>query len=76
MDRTTIQIPLEADIATLYNTASAEDQQKMQAIISLWLREMTTSGKSLSDIMDKLSDSAAARGLTPDILESLLNDGE
>jgi len=74
MDMTTINIPLEAKVAEIYNAASTEEQQKLHVLVSLWLREMSDSDESLTTIMDRISERAAARGLTPEILESLLND--
>ena len=74
---TTIQIPLDPELAQVYNRASSEDQHKLQTLVSLWLRKIDSSTPdSLSRLMDEISDEAAARGLTPEILESLLNDEE
>ena len=74
---TTIQIPLDPELAQVYDRASNENQRKLQALISLWLRDMDSSNAaSLSSLMNEISDKAVARGLTPEILESLLNDEE
>jgi hypothetical protein len=75
MDVDVIRIPVDADSAAIYKTASAQDQQKIQALLSIWLREIGTSDPdSLRSFMDTLSDRAQERGLTPDILDQLLND--
>ena len=72
---TSIEIPLDPELAQVYDRASSEDQQKLQILVSIWLREIGSShGASLSHLMDEMSHEAAARGLTPEILESLLND--
>jgi hypothetical protein len=74
---TSIEIPLDPALAQVYDRASSENQRKLQALISLWLRDMDASNAaSLSNLMDEISDRAAQRGLTPDKLESLLNDEE
>jgi hypothetical protein len=74
---TTIQIPLDERLAKVYNAASEEDQQKLQALVSLWLREIASPDQpTLNELMDSISDRAQSRGLTPEILDSLLNDGE
>jgi len=74
---TSIQIPLDPELAQVYDSASNENQRKLQALISLWLRDMGSSNPaSLSNLMDEISDKAVQRGLTPEILESLLNDEE
>ena len=74
---TSIQIPLDPELVQVYDSASNENQRKLQALISLWLRDMGSSNPtSLSNLMDEISDKAVQRGLTPEILESLLNDEE
>jgi hypothetical protein len=43
----------------------------------LWLDETQRSDtETLLAMMDKLSDKAQARGLTPEILESILNEAD
>ena len=77
MTDTTITIALDEASAAAYNTASAEDQQKIQLLFRLLLREYTApSNLSLRELMDDIGAQAEARGLTPDILEQLLNDDE
>ncbi len=70
-----IQIPLDPELVQVYDRASRENQRKLQALISLWLRDMGSSNPaSLSSLMDEISGKAAQRGLTPEILGSLSND--
>jgi hypothetical protein len=77
MGTTTITIPLDSDLARVYNSASPEVRRKIQAFISLWLSELAApGGKSLDQLMDSISDKAQARGLTSEILESLLSDSD
>ncbi|MEK6324194.1 MAG: hypothetical protein AABN33_21355 [Acidobacteriota bacterium] len=65
-------IQVEPDIADAYNSASQEDQKKIQLLMRLWLRELSTQpNMSLTEVMDMISDRAQARGLTPEILESI-----
>jgi hypothetical protein len=72
---TVIPIPVDAETARVYRTASAEDQKKIQILLRLRLRELTTlPSRSLIDIMDDIGVKAEARGLTPEILEALLRD--
>jgi hypothetical protein len=69
-------ILVEPDIANAYNSASQEDQKKIQLLMGLWLRELSTQPEmSLTEVMDLISDRAQSRGLTPEILESILNEG-
>lgn len=77
MPSATIQIPVDPGLAEVYNTATDQERQKLRALLTLWLRELERGERvSLGQTMDTLSDRAQARGLTPDILESLLKDGE
>jgi hypothetical protein len=73
MNTTTIAVPLDAETARLYAEAPAELQRKFQLLLRLWLRELVVSPRALQEIMDEISQKAQARGLTPEILESLLN---
>jgi hypothetical protein len=72
---TVIPIPVDAETARVYREASVEDQMKIQLLLRLRLRELAElpSG-SLAEIMDEIGAKAQARGLTPEILESLLRD--
>jgi len=73
----TIQIPLDPELAEVYDRASTENQRKLQILVRLWLRDMDSANPAtLSKLMDDISDKAVQRGLTPEILESLLNDEE
>jgi len=69
----TINIPVDANTAKLYAEASEDMQAKLQFLLSLWLREYLFSTRSLPEIMDEIGRKAEQRGLTPEILESLLN---
>ncbi len=68
----TINIQLDEDAAQIYKQASQEKRQKLGLLLSLWLREFE--GLSLSSLMDEISDNAEQRGLTAELLESLLHD--
>lgn len=70
-----IEISVDPELAQVYKHASIEDQQKLQILVTLWLRDMGSSNSvSLGHIMDDISDNAAQRGLTPDLPQALLND--
>ena len=68
-----ITIPLDTQTARIYTSAPAEDKKKLRLLLSLWLREFVVSPRPLKAIMDEMSEKAQARGLTPEILETLLN---
>lgn len=71
-DRITIQV--NAEVAEAYRSASEEERRKIDSLLNLKLRSATRSQVSLQTYMDEVSRRAKERGLTPEILESLLND--
>ena len=40
MDMDVVNIPLDAEFAKIYKSTTAENQRKIQALLSLWLREI------------------------------------
>ena len=75
MGTTTITIQVDTEAAKAFASAATEEQHKMQLLLSLRLQELaTTQGKSLPAIMNEVGARAEERGLTPEILESLLDD--
>ena len=83
METRTITISVDAEVAQAYESASIDRQRKLDAILNLKLREVTRNKRrrgaacrqtSLEEVMDDISDKAQARGLTPEILESILNE--
>lgn len=69
----TISIPLDPQTARAIEAAGAEEKRKIQALVSLWLRELT-SGEAprLQQVLEETGRKAKERGLTSEILESLL----
>jgi hypothetical protein len=73
MPNPTITIPLDAQTARAYDSAAPEEKQKIQALLSLWLRELAAGQyASLQQVLDEVGRKAKARGLTPEILDSLM----
>lgn len=68
-----VNIPLDNETAEIYEKAAQTDKRKMQILLSLWLREFEKPSISLDELMDDVSRKAQERGLTPEILESILN---
>lgn len=74
METETITIRVAPDAARVFNDGSEEEQRKLAALLSLRLLEVTQQEESLENVMRDISRKAQARGLTPEILESLLHD--
>jgi len=69
----TVNIPLDNETARIYEKAPQADKKKMELLLSLWLREFEKPSITLEKLMDDISRKAQERGLTPEILESILN---
>ncbi|QUV84160.1 hypothetical protein [Chloracidobacterium aggregatum] len=48
-------------------------QRKLQLLLTLWLRDLIVSPRPLQVVIDEISQKAQERGLTSEVLESLLN---
>jgi hypothetical protein len=75
MTTSAITLVVDPVSAATYNTASREDKQKMQLIVRWVLREFQHSSPAqLRVVMDAIGAKAVERGMTPELLEQLLND--
>ncbi len=73
MANPTITIPLDPQTARAYNSAAPEEKRKIQALLSLWLRQLAAGEyPSLQQVLDEVGRKAKARGLTAEVLDSLL----
>jgi hypothetical protein len=69
-----ITIRVDPEVATAYRAASEEERRKLDLLLSLRLRDITQPGESLQTIMREIGQKAQERGLTPEILEAILNE--
>ncbi|MBM3238809.1 hypothetical protein FJZ31_21170 [Candidatus Poribacteria bacterium] len=69
-----ITISVSADVANVYRAASEEERCKLDVLVKLRLRDATRTKTSLKQIMWEISQNAQKRGLTPEILQSILNE--
>ena len=75
MATATISLEVDADTARAFRAASDEERRKLQLLLRLRLRELTDRpARPLQEVMDEIGRHAESRGLTPEILESLLRD--
>jgi hypothetical protein len=75
MATNTITIQVDPEVARAYQDAPPDDQKKMRALLSLWLRDLAASeSATLKEIMSEVSQRAQARGLTPELVEELLKE--
>lgn len=69
-----ITIQVAPKIAEAYRLADPEEQRKLDLIVSFGLQNAMQDTRSLQEIMRDIGQRARERGLTPEILESILND--
>jgi len=71
----TITLEVEPEAARYYNDAPQTDKEKLQALFGNWLKQYSEAdAESLKKTMDEISRNAKDKGLTPEILGSLLAD--
>ena len=69
----TITIQVNSDIAKAYQEINSTRREKLELLFSILLKQ-ELDNRSLSQIMDDIGYKAQERGLTPEILESILAD--
>ena len=74
MANRTITISVDLEAARAYEAASADEKRKLDLLLSLKLAEATKGERSLEDVMQEISRRAQRRGLTPDVLKTLLDE--
>ena len=73
-------ITLDPDVAFVYSQAESATKKKANYLVNLWLKDFLKSKKKrrqeLFDAMETASKIAQDNGLTPEILEQILNEKE
>ena len=70
----TITVTVDAEVAKKYRSASQMDRRRMDFLISSHLRRIMAPRRPLEETMRELSQEAQERGLTPEILQSILDE--
>ena len=68
-----ITINVDNEVAQAYREAEFNQQQKLWMMIKLFFQP-DLARKTLSDVMVEIADKAEKRGLTPEILQSILEE--
>jgi hypothetical protein len=69
-----ITIRVDPETARAYRTAPEDVRRKLDLLLSLRLHDALCPGKPLHELMREISRKAQERGLTPEILESILHE--
>lgn len=71
----TIILEVDSEAARAFKSVSGNDREKLQVLLGMWLKEYAKADSdSLKETMDAMSERARSRGLTPEILESILEE--
>ena len=73
MDMQEITIRVDPTAAAIYLSASEEERRKLDALLSLRLSEASLTSRPLQEIIREASNEAQANGLTPEILQEILD---
>lgn len=68
-----ITINVDPQTAQAYRAVAEQDRRKLDLLLSLRLQDALRTKGSLQELMREVSRKAQERGLTPEILESILN---
>ena len=68
-----ITIRVSPSAAATYLAASDEERRKLDALLSLRLSEAAQETRPLREVIREASNEAQAKGLTPDILQEILD---
>lgn len=72
----TITIRVDARAVQAFKSAPEAQRQKLEQLLSLRLLEASQANEPLESLMRRISQNAQQRGLTPEILQDILNDEE
>ena len=74
METKPITVRVNVEAAHVFEMASEEERRKIEALLSLKLTQTIREKRDLEAVMSEISQKAQARGLTPEILDSILNE--
>lgn len=70
-----ITIRVSPKAAAAYQKATAREKECLEVLVTLFFdADLNLEIDFLGKIMDEISDRAVSRGLTPEILDSILNE--
>lgn len=71
----TIVIPVDPPMADAYQAATEREKRQLQVLLRLRLRELTIRpARTLDEIFNEVGRAAEARGLTAEMLDSIVGE--
>ncbi len=68
-----VTLQIEVDAARAFRSASPDEQEKLQILMSVLMKEYSRiNSLSLKRTMDAIGERAREKGLTPELLDSIL----
>jgi hypothetical protein len=75
MSTEAITLEIDSEAAQAFKSVSIEEREKLQVLLGIWLKEYAKADTaSLKETMDEISQKAESRGLTPEALDSILEE--
>lgn len=75
MPNRTITIPVDTQTAQAWSSADQQKRRKLEALAGLFLWDVVSEKRpSLDAVLEEVGRKAQTRGLTPEILDSILKD--
>ena len=69
-----ITVSVDSEVAEIYRSASDDVRRKLEVLVNLRLRDAALSQRPLRDVIREVSRNARRRGLTPEVLQSILDE--
>lgn len=69
-----ITVSVDSIVAERYRSATDQERRKLDLLVKMRLLDATQPGRSFRDLMREISRNAKRRGMTPEILQSILAD--
>lgn len=74
MKTDTITVRVDAETAKAYESSSEIERRKIDLLLNLKLKQMVKPSRPLEEVIQEISQNAQNRGLTPEMLESILGE--
>lgn len=75
MSTETITLEIDSEAAQAFKSVPISEREKLRILLGIWLKEYAKADTvSLKETMSETSRKAQSRGLTPEILKSIIEE--